>query len=48
MLSSLLLAIVVNVDTKNARRYVINEVLYVDNLVLISETIADLRERFWN
>ena len=48
MLSPFLLAIVVNVITENARRGVVNELLYADELVLMSETTEDLKERFWN
>ena len=47
VLSPLLFAIVVNVITE-ARRGVDNELLYVDDLVLTSKTIEDLKERFWN
>ena len=48
VLSPLLIAIVVDVITENARRSVVNELLYGDDLVLISETMEDLKERFWN
>ena len=48
MLSPLLFAIVVDVITKNARRSVVNELLYADDVVLMSETMEDLKERFWN
>ena len=48
MLSPLLFAIVVDVITENARRGVVNELLYADNLVLMSETMEDLKERLWN
>ena len=48
MLSPLLFAIVVDVITENARRDVVNELLYADDLVIISEDIEDLKERFWN
>ena len=41
-------AIVVNVITENARRGVVNELLYADDLVLMSETMEDLKKRFWN
>ena len=40
VLSQLLFAIVVDVITANARRDVVNELLYADDLVLISETIG--------
>ena len=45
MLSPLLFAIVVDVITESARRGVVNELLYADDLVIMSE---DLKERFWN
>ena len=48
VLSSLLFAIVVDVITENARRGVVNELLYADDLVLMSVTMEDLKERFWN
>ena len=48
VLSPLLLAIIVDVITKNARRSVANELLYVDDLVIMSETIEELKERFSN
>ena len=48
VLSPLLFAIVVDVITKNARRGVVNELLYADDLVLMSEIMEDLKERFWN
>ena len=48
VLSSLLFAIVVNVITENARRGVVNELLYAIDLVLMSETMEDLKKRFWN
>ena len=47
VLSPLLFAIVVDVITENARG-VVNELLYADDLVLMSKTIKDLKERFWN
>ena len=48
VLSPLLFAIVVDVITKNARRDVINELLYANDLVLMSDTMKDIKERFWN
>ena len=48
VLSPLLFAIVVDVITENARRGVVNELLYADDLVLTTETIEDLKKRFWN
>ena len=46
VLSPLLVAIVVDVITENARRGVVNELLYADDLVLMSEDMEDLKERF--
>ena len=40
MLSPLLFAVVVGVITENAGRDVVNELLYADDLVLLSETTA--------
>ena len=48
VLSPLLFAIVVDIFTENARRGVVNELLYADDLVLVSEDMEDLKERFWN
>ena len=48
VLSPLLFAIVVVVITENARRGVVNELLYADDLVIMSEHMEDLKERFWN
>ena len=48
VLSPLLFAIVVDVIAENARRGVVNELLYADNLVLMSETMEELKESFWN
>ena len=47
MLLPLLFAIIV-VITENARRGVVNGLLYADDLVLVSETMKDLEERFWD
>ena len=44
----LLFAIVVEVITENPRRGVVNELLYADDLVLMSEDMKNLKERFWN
>ena len=41
VVSPLLFAIVVDVITENARRGVVNELLYADDLVLISKTMED-------
>ena len=48
MLSPLLFAIVVDVITENARRGIVNELLHADDLVFMSKTTEDLKERFWN
>ena len=48
VLSLLLFAIVVNVITENLRRVVVNELLYADDLVLMSKDMEDLKEKFWN
>ena len=48
LLTPLLFALVVDVITKNARRGVANELLCADDLVLMSETVEDLKDRFWN
>ena len=48
VLSPSLFAKVVDVITENARRDVVNELLYADDLVLVSKTMEDLKERFWN
>ena len=48
MLSPLLFAIVVDVITENARRDVVNKLLYANDLVLLSKTMEDLKERFCN
>ena len=46
--SPLLFAIVLDVITENAKRGVVNELLYADDLVIMSEDMEDLKERFWN
>ena len=48
VLSPLWFAIVVDIITENARRGVVNELLYADDLVLMSETMEDLKKKFWN
>ena len=48
MLLPLLFAIVVDVITENAKRGVVNELLYADDLVIMSKDMEDLKERFWN
>ena len=47
VLSPLVFAIVVDVVTENVRNGLMNEMLYVDDFVLISETMEGLREKFW-
>ena len=46
VLSPLIFAFVVDVVTEHAREGSSNEILYVDDLVLMSESLEDLRERF--
>ena len=46
VLLPVLFAIAVDGITENAR--MVNELLHADDLVLMSETMEDLRERFWN
>ena len=46
VLSPLLFAIVVDVVTENAREGLMYEILYADDLVLMSETMEGLREKF--
>ena len=46
VLSPLLFAIVVDSITENARRGAVNKLLYADDLVLMSETMENLKERF--
>ena len=48
VLSPLLFAIIVDGITKNARRNVVNELLYADDHFIMSETVEDLKERFQN
>ena len=48
VLSPLLFVIVVDVITENARRDVVNKLLYADDLVLMSKIIKDLKEKFLN
>ena len=45
VLSPLIFAIVVDVGTEHARG-LLNEILYADDLVLMSESMDELRERF--
>ena len=46
VLSPLLFAIAVDVITKNAREGLMNKIFYADELVLMSENIENLREKF--
>ena len=48
VLSPLLFAIVVEVITENVKMGVVNELMYADNLVIMSKDMEDLKERFWN
>ena len=43
----LLFAIVVDVITESVRNGLISEMLYADDLVLTSESMEGLREKFW-
>ena len=43
VLSPLIFAIVVDVMTKHAREGLLNKILYADDLVLMSESLDDLR-----
>ena len=42
----LLLAIAVDVISENARKGLMNETLYADDLVLMSESMENLKEKF--
>ena len=46
VISPLIFAIVVDAVTEQARKGLLNEILYADDLVLISENLENLRERF--
>ena len=46
MLSSLVFAVVIDVVTEHAREGLLNEILHADDLVLMSESLEDLWERF--
>ena len=48
MLSPLFFAIFVGVIAENARRGVVNKLLYSNGLVIMSNDMEDLKERFWN
>ena len=45
VLSPLIFAIVVDVVTEHAREGLLNEILYADDLMLMSESLDDLRYR---
>ena len=47
VLSTLVFAIVVDVVTENVRNDLMSEMLYADDLVLTSEMMEGLREKFW-
>ena len=46
VISPLIFAIVVDAVTEQGRKGLLNEILYADDLVLMSENLKDLRERF--
>ena len=46
VISPLIFAIVVDAVTEQARKGLLNKILYADDLVLMSENLEDLRERF--
>ena len=46
VLSPLLFAIAVGVISENAREGLMNEILYANDLVLMSESIENLKEKF--
>ena len=46
MLSTLLFEIAVDVISENARKGLINEILHADDLVLMSESTENLKEKF--
>jgi len=45
--SPLIFAIVADVVTESVRNGLMSEMLYADDLVLTSETMEGLREKFW-
>ena len=45
MISPLIFAVVVDAVTEQARKGLLNEILYADDLVLMSENLEDLREK---
>ena len=46
VISPLIFAIVVDAVTEQARKRLLNEILYADDLVMMSENLEDLREGF--
>ena len=46
VLSPLIFAVVVDVMAEHAREGLLNEILYAYDLVLMNESLEDLRERF--
>ena len=48
VLLPLLFTIVVDIIIENARTGMANELLYADDLVLMSKDMEDLNKRFWN
>ena len=47
VMSPLLFSIVIDVITKSARKNSMHEILYADDLVLLSDTMSGLREKFF-
>ena len=47
LLSLLVFVIVVDVVMENVRNALMSEMLYADDLVLMSESMEGLREKFW-
>ena len=47
VLSPLLFAIVVDVITESVRNGLMSDMFYADDLILTSETMEGLREKFW-
>ena len=45
VISPLIFAIVVDAVTEQARKGILNEILYADDLMLMSENLEDLKER---
>ena len=47
VLSPLIFAIVIDMVTESVRKGLISAILYADDLVLMSGTMEELREKFW-